>query len=71
MPYLVTRSKWVVRPKATSILKSGWVLPHAHTLGGVRDWKCISEVDGAELSYLLGLPGKDGEGRKGSSGLEL
>lgn len=57
----------VVGPKATSILKSGWVLPHAHTLWGrgVRDWKCRSEVDGAELSSLLGLPGKDGGGQKG------
>lgn len=38
--------------------------------GGVGDQKCISEADVAELSYLLGLPGKDGEGRKGPSGLE-
>ena len=37
----------------------------------MRDWKCRSEVDGAELSSLLGLPGKDGGGQKEYSEIQV
>lgn len=57
----------VVGPEATSTLKSGWVLPDAHTLG-VRDWEYLSEVDRAELSYLLGLLGRMGRVERGLRG---